>query len=299
MATEEHLHQAWTERAWTENRAYLVDMAFRMLGDIGRAEDVVQEAFDRLSRSDFDAIEDARGWLIVVTSRLCLDVIRSARNRRERPLGDDELGVGADTTGAPADPADRVTLDESIRLALLVVLERLSPGERVAFVLHDIFGVPFDTVAETVGRPEATCRQLARRARQKLEAPEGRRRVEVTRHEHRLVTERFLAACANGRFEDLIGVLDPDVTGWVDLFPDRVVHGASSVAGNLVRYWAGHSLVSLPLTDHPCLLAFVDREVAALISLRVADERVTEIHVYVRNETLGFLRTRLAPLGRD
>ena len=269
-----------------------------MLGDIGRAEDAVQEAFDRLSRSDFDAIEDARGWLIVVTSRLCLDVIRSARHRREWPVGGDELEVAADPAGAPADPADRVTLDESIRLALLVVLERLSPAERVAFVLHDIFGVPFDTVAETVGRPEATCRQLARRARQKLARPDGQRRVEVTPHEHRVVTDRFLAACANGRFDDLLGVLDPNVTGWVDLFPDRVVRGAASVASNLVRFWAGHSLVSLPLTDHPCVLAFVDRDVASLISLRVAGERVDEIHVYAKRDTLAFLRARLAPLGQ-
>jgi RNA polymerase sigma-70 factor, ECF subfamily len=295
MATEEQLHQVWAE-----NRAYLVDMAFRMLGDIGRAEDAVQEAFDRLSRCDFDAIEDARGWLIVVTSRLCLDVIRSARNRREQPIEGDELDIGADSdmTGAPADPADRVTLDESIRLALLVVLERLSPGERVAFVLHDIFGVPFDTVAETVGRPEATCRQFARRARQKLEAPDGRRRVEVTPHEHRVVTDRFLAACANGRLDDLLQVLDPDVTGWVDLFPERVAHGASAVAANLVRYWTGHSLVSLPLIDQPCVVAFIDREVAALISLRVTEGRISEIHVYAQSHTLGFLRSRLAPLGR-
>jgi RNA polymerase sigma-70 factor, ECF subfamily len=293
MATEDQL-----QRAWSENRAYLVDMAFRMLGDIGRAEDAVQEAFDRLSRRDFDAIEDARGWLIVVTSRLCLDVIRSARNRREVPVGD-ELHVGPDASGAPADPADRVTLDESIRLALLVVLERLSPAERVAFVLHDIFGVPFDTVAETVGRPEATCRQLARRARQKLEAPQGRRRTEVAPHEHRVVTDRFIAACASGRFEGLLEVLDPDVTGWVDLFPDRVVHGATAVADNLVRYWTGHSLVSLPLTDRPCVVAFVDRDVAALISLRVEADRIAEIHVYARPDTLGFLRTRLAPLGRQ
>jgi RNA polymerase sigma-70 factor, ECF subfamily len=291
MATDEQLH-----RAWTENRAYVVDMAFRMLGDIGRAEDAVQEAFDRLSRTDFDAIEDARGWLIVVTSRLCLDVIRSARARRERPLDADELEVDADVTGVPADPADRVTLDESIHLALLVVLQRLSPAERVTFVLHDIFGVPFDTVAETVGRPEATCRQLARRARQKLEAPDGRRRVDVTTQEHRVVTDRFLSACANGRFDDLLEVLDPEVTGWVDLFPDRVVHGASSVAANLLRYWTGHSLVSLPLTDQPCVLAFVDRDVAALISLRVAEGRVAEIHVYAQSDTLGFLRTRLALL---
>src|SRR5215471_12607767 len=157
MPTEQQIRDVWVE-----HRPSVVDMAFRMVGDIGRAEDVVQEAFQRLSQSDFDAIEDARGWLIVVTSRLCLDMTRSARHRREEPVAADKLPVQAqDVTSDLVDPADRVTLDDGVRLALLVVLERLTPPERVAFVLHDIFGVPFETVAATVGRPEATCRQLA------------------------------------------------------------------------------------------------------------------------------------------
>ena len=286
------------EEAWTEHRPYLVDMAFRMLGDIGRAEDVVQEAFQRLSQSDFDALEDARGWLIVVTSRLCLDVIRSARNRRERPVEEPELAERVDVAGlgsaSPADPADRVTLDDSVRLALLVVLERLSPAERVTFVLHDIFGVPFDTVALTVGRPEATCRQLARRARLKLEADEGGRRTPVSTDEHRVVTDRFIAACASGSFDDLVAVLDPDVTGGVDLLPGLVVYGAERVAANLLRYWGdGASLVSLPVVDNPCLLAFVDRDVAGLISLTVRDERISEVHVLAAPPALEFLRRRV------
>jgi RNA polymerase sigma-70 factor (ECF subfamily) len=272
-------------------------MAFRMLGDIGRAEDVVQEAFHRLSQSDFDAIQDARGWLIVVTSRLCLDVIRSARNRHERPVEESELVERVDIVRlGSADPADRVTLDDSVRLALLVILERLSPAERVAFVLHDIFGVPFDTVAETVGRPEATCRQLARRARLKLEADDGGRRIPVSPDEHRLVTDRFIAACANGSFEDLMAVLDPDVSGGVDLLPGLVVHGADRVAANLLRYWGDRaSLVSLPLVDNPCLLAFVDREVAGLISLTVRGERISEVHVFAAPPALDFLRQRVLP----
>src|SRR6516225_7806726 len=116
MPTEQQIKDAWIE-----HRPYLVDMAFRMLGDIGRAEDVVQEAFQRLSRSDFDAIEDPRGWLIVVTSRLCLDVTRSARHRHEQPVGGPELAERFETSGtAGTDPADRVTLDDGVRLALLV-----------------------------------------------------------------------------------------------------------------------------------------------------------------------------------
>jgi RNA polymerase sigma-70 factor (ECF subfamily) len=291
MPTEQQI-----KHAWVDHRPYLVDMAFRMLGDIGRAEDVVQEAFQRLSRSDFDAIEDARGWLIVVTSRLCLDVTRSARHRHEQPVGGPELAERFDGSGTGlTDPADRVTLDDGVRLALLVVLERLSPAERVAFVLHDIFGVPFDTIAETVGRPEATCRQLARRARLKLEASDGARRAAVTADEHRLVTDRFIAACASGSFEDLLAVLDPDVTGGVDLRPGLVVRGASSVAGNLLRYWESATLVSLPFVDNPCLLGFVDRDVAGLISLTVRGEHVTEIHVYCEPRALDFLRGHVLP----
>jgi RNA polymerase sigma-70 factor (ECF subfamily) len=289
MPTEQQISDVWTE-----HRPYLVDMAFRMLGDIGRAEDVVQEAFQRLSQSDFDGIQDARGWLIVVTSRLCLDVVRSARARREEPVDGYELEtrVGQATTEL-FDPADRVTLDDGVRLALVVVLERLSPAERVAFVLHDIFGVPFDVVSETVGRPEATCRQLARRARLKLEAPDGARRTSVSVDEHRLVTERFIAACANGNFDDLLAVLDPDVTGGVDLRPGLVVHGAQSVARNLVHFWGwGASLVSLPFVDHPCILAFADRDLAALLSLTVSGDRVTKIHVYAEPRALEFLRAR-------
>ena len=291
MPTEEQIKDAWTD-----HRPYLVDMAFRMLGDIGRAEDVVQEAFQRLSRSDFDAIEDARGWLIVVTSRLCLDVIRSARHRHERPVGGQELAERLEQTGGGGpDPADRVTLDDGVRLALLVVLERLTPAERVAFVLHDIFGVPFDAVAETVGRPEATCRQLARRGRLKLEAPDGARRATVTPDEHRLVTDQFIAACASGSFEDLLAVLDPDVTGGVDLIPGFVEHGAENVAGNLLRYWESATLVSLPLVDNPCLLGFVDRDVAGLLSLTVAGGRITEIHVYCEPRALDFVREHVLP----
>ena len=164
--------------AWRVHRPYLVDLAFGMLADIGAAEDAVQEAFSRLARSDFERIEDQRGWLIVVTSRICLDQIQSARSRRERAHESStiEFAGPAATRAAFVDPADRVTLDDEIRLALLVVLERLSPAERVVFVLHDIFQMPFDTIAESVGRPAPTCRQLARRARLKIRSERARAR---------------------------------------------------------------------------------------------------------------------------
>src|SRR5215467_5414454 len=155
--------------AWKENRTYLIDLAFRMLGDIGAAEDIVQEAFSRLISAGPGQIEDERGWLIVVTSRLCLDQIRSARSRRERVHDSGVIEtIPRIAATVSADPADRVTLDDSVRLALLVVLQRLSPAERVVFVLHDIFQVPFDAVAEATGRTVPACRQLAARARRKI-----------------------------------------------------------------------------------------------------------------------------------
>ena len=147
MASDDQIGQAWTA-----NRAYLIDLAFRMLGDIGAAEDVVQEAFFRLVQTPLGGVDDARGWLIVVTSRLCLDRIKSAPWRRER-AADMAARADRDMASDAPDPADRVTLDDEVRLALLVVLEQLSPAERVAFVLHDVFQLPFDLIAETVGRP--------------------------------------------------------------------------------------------------------------------------------------------------
>src|ERR1700752_3164370 len=148
--------------AWRNHRPYLVNLAYQMLGDVGEAEDVAQEAFLRLSRSDAAQIDDVRAWLTVVAGRLCLDQVRSARARHEQS---DESGVLDITPLREADPADRVTLDDEVRTAMLEVLRRLSPGERVAFVLHDIFQMPFEEIAETVGRPVGSCGQLARRAR--------------------------------------------------------------------------------------------------------------------------------------
>src|SRR5215472_12300870 len=154
--------------AYQAHRPYLIDLAFRMLGDLGAAEDVVQDAFSRLMGAEAGEIEDYRGWLIVVTSRLCLDQIRSARTRRERAHDAAEIEFIAPPQSGLTDPADRVTLDDRVRIALLVMLQRLSPAERVVFVLHEVFSVPFDAIAATVGRSGPACRQLARRARQKI-----------------------------------------------------------------------------------------------------------------------------------
>ena len=286
--TEEQ-HDEVVIQAWNEHRPYLVDLAFRMLGDIGAAEDVVQDAFSRLLRARPGEIEDERGWLIVVTSRLCLDQIRSARSRRERPhdAGEIEFVPGRAAAGrdAAVDPADRVTLDDDVRLALLVVLQRLSPAERVVFVLHDIFGVPFESVAQTVGRPTATCRQLARRARQKIEDGQGGARFDVGAAEHREVTEKFIAACAGGDLDGLLEVLAPDAWGDFDAGPGDprtfgVIRGAVRVARNLLRYWGpGATLVTHPVAGQPALLGFAGRELAGILVLRMRGDKIEAVHV--------------------
>ena len=291
-------------QAWNEHRPYLVDLAFRMLGDIGAAEDVVQDAFARLLKVSPGEIADERGWLIVVTSRLCLDQIRSARARRERPhdAGEIEFVPGDQafvSRPESADPADRVTLDDSVRLALLVVLQRLSPAERVVFVLHDIFGVPFGSIAETVGRPVPTCRQLARRARQKIADGQGTATFEVGAAEHRQVTEKFIAACASGDLDGLLQVLAPDAWGDFDGGPGdpqagRVTRGAVQVARRLLYYWGpGATLVSLSAAGQPVLLAFTGRVLGGILIFTMRAGKIQAIHVIGDPRQLAFVGAQL------
>src|SRR5271163_2785350 len=261
-------------QAWRQHRPYLVNLAYQMLGDVGGAEDVAQEAFLRLSRADITAIDDVRAWLTVVAGRLCLDQVRSARSRHERPE-DISSEVSALNQSRRPDPADRVTLDDEVRTALWEVLRRLSPAERVSFVLHDVFGVPFDAVAETVGRPVGTCRQLARRARAKFTMAQPKL-TEVASAEHQLVTERFITACANGDIAALTAVLDPTVWGVGTILadpapPPQVNHGPYAVATNLMRYLSPEvTLVSGP-AGQPVLLAFAERRLFAAIVLTIRD----------------------------
>ena len=284
-------------QAYRDHRPYLVDLAFRMLGDIGAAEDAVQDAFTRLLAADVGEIEDERGWLIVVTSRLCLDRIRSARARRERPHDSAGIEFIAPPAGALANPADRVTLDDSVSLALLVVLQRLSPAERVVFVLHDIFGMPFPVVARTVGRTAPACRQLATRARRKIAEGQGAR-ADVASAEHRLVTEKFIAACANGDLDGLLAVLAPDAWGDIDLGPEgparEVVHGAAQIAANLLRFWGPARLVSQPLAGQPALLGFRDRDLAGVLVLGMRGELIESVHVIADPRKLATLGLQLS-----
>jgi len=289
------------DEAWLAHRTHLIGLAFGMLGDIGAAEDAVQDAFSRLAGTEFDHIEDERGWLTVVTSRICLDQIRSARARREQvgEVATIESAGGALLQSPGVDPADRVTLDDEVRLALLVVLQRLAPAERVVFVLHDIFQLPFDTVSATVGRPAPTCRQLARRAREKIEREHPHGRAAVGPAEHRLVAENFVDACASGDLGTLIRVLDPDVTGVIDLGPSdprtgRVFRGAQGVAANVLRYLAPATLVVNPMGDRTIVLAFTGRRLWAVFTMTVVNGLVTELDGLADPDKIGLLGAQLA-----
>src|SRR5438067_5124362 len=194
------------DRAWRDHRRHLLDIAFRVLGNLSDAEDAVQEAFARLAAADIDAIDDVGGWLVVVVSRVCFDRLR--RERRHPEAASEEASTTSET-----DPADRVTLDDSVRIALHVLLERLTPAERTAFVLHDVFRYPFDAISEIVGRSPAACRQLASRARRVVGDAAAHSRFVVESAEQRRVTDQFMAACATGDLDGLLAVLDPDIDG--------------------------------------------------------------------------------------
>lgn len=270
------------DTAWHDHRPYLVNLAYQMLGDVGEAEDVVQEAFLRLARTDVSQIDDVRGWLTVVAGRLCLDQMRSARARYEHPDSSGALDVAA---SRELDPADRVTLDDEVRSALWEVPRRLSPGERVAFVLHDVFRLPFDEIAQTVGRPVGTCRQLARRARAKF-AEASPRPADVSDAEYRAVTEKFMTACANGDLRGLTAVLDPAVWGVGTILgdgapPPQVNHGPHDVAANLLRYLGhGATLVNGP-AGQPVLLAFMKRRLFAVLVFTLRDASILKIEATV------------------
>jgi len=226
----------WLAEEFEEHRPHLRAAAYRMLGSVSEAEDAVQEAWLRLSRSDAAAIENLGGWLTTVVARVCLNVLRS--RRREEPLGvrvPDPIVSSEDGV----DPEHEALLADSVGLALLVVLETLGPAERLAFVLHDMFGVPFDEIAPIVGRSPAAARQLASRARRRVQgAPTA---PDAGLPAQRAVVDAFFAAAREGDFEALVTVLDPDVVLRADGGASRPgttveVHGARAVAARAMTF---------------------------------------------------------------
>ena len=219
-------------------RVHLRGVAYRMLGSLSEAEDAVQESWLRLSRSNTDEVENLGGWLTTVTARVCLDMLRSRKTRREDSLETyvpDPIVSRED----PHDPEQEALLADSVGLALLVVLEMLEPAERLALVLHDMFALPFDEIAPVVGRSSQAARQLASRARRRVQ---GTSPVpDADRAQQRWVVDAFMAASRDGDFDALVAVLDPDVLLRVDYgvngpFPSKLVRGAANVAKNALLF---------------------------------------------------------------
>jgi RNA polymerase sigma factor (sigma-70 family) len=226
----------WLAERFEEHRTRLRSVAYRMLGSLSEADDAVQEAWVRLSRTDASEVENLGGWLTTVVGRVSLNMLRSRTSRREVPLGvhmPEPIVDRADGT----DPEHEALLADSVGLALLVVLETLSPPERLAFVLHDIFGVPFDEIAPIVDRSPDAARQLASRARRRVRSENTVPDADLDTQ--RRVVDAFLAAARDGDFEALLEVLDPDVVLRADLGPvggSREVRGARAVAGQALFY---------------------------------------------------------------
>ncbi|WP_344532269.1 sigma-70 family RNA polymerase sigma factor [Streptomyces albiaxialis] len=221
-----------------DHRSHLRAVAHRMLGSLSEADDAVQETWLRLSRSDTSGVENLGGWLTTVVGRVCLDMLRSRGVRREEPL-DGGVHVPDPVVSAAdgVDPEHEALLADSVGLALLVVLETLSPPERLAFVLHDLFAVPFDEIAPVVGRTPAAARQLASRARRRVQG--GAPATDPDRDRQRAVVEAFLAAARGGDLQGLLALLDPDVVARSDGGPTlggSVRHGARAVAEGALLY---------------------------------------------------------------
>jgi RNA polymerase sigma factor (sigma-70 family) len=233
----------WLAERFEENRRHLRAVAYRMLGSVAEADDAVQEAWLRLSRSDTGGVENLGGWLTTVVARVCLDMLRSRESRHEEPLGAQVPDIGTGEGGI--DPEHEALLADSVGPALLVVLETLVPAEGIAFVLHDMFAVPFGEIAPIVGRSPAAARQLASRARRRVQGADRVTEADLTRQ--REVVDAFLAASRGGDFGALLAVLDPDVVLRADRAAVRMgaskeVRGAPAVADT----FSGRARVAQP-----------------------------------------------------
>jgi RNA polymerase sigma factor (sigma-70 family) len=255
--------KAWLSERFEAQRAQLRGVAYRMLGSLGEAEDALQESWLRVSRADTSEVENLGGWLTTVVARVSLDMLRSRKSRREESL---EEAPAKPVASRPdtLDPEQEAVLADSVGLALLVVLEHLTPTERLAFVLHDLFGMSFDDISPIVGRSPAAARQLASRARRRVRGRDAAARRDVTAQ--RQVVEAFLAAAREGNFEALLGVLDPGVVRRADaaaLPPGAVreLRGAEAVAKGAL---AGARRAG-PL---PAVLALIDGKVGVVVAPR-------------------------------
>jgi RNA polymerase sigma factor (sigma-70 family) len=261
-----------------DNRTHLRAVAYRMLGSVSEADDAVQESWLRLSRADTSGVENLRAWLTTVVARVCLDKLRSRDSRREVPFGPhvpDPIVSHADGV----DPEHEALLADSVGLALLVVLETLGPAERLAFVLHDMFAVPFDEIAPIVGRSPAAARQLASRARRRVQGASPEPDVDMARQ--REIVDAFLAAARGGDFDALLALLDPEVVFRVDRGParaSRVIRGAPAVIAE-ARAYARLAPAARPalVNGAPGIVVVPEGRLYAVFGITVAGDRIVEI----------------------
>ncbi|HEY1176476.1 MAG TPA: RNA polymerase sigma-70 factor [Phytomonospora sp.] len=289
-----------TTELFTEHRRLLFSVAYRMLGSVADAEDAVQDSWLRWSAVDPSAVDHPKAYLVKVVTTTALNRLRAARARRESYLGPwlpEPLPTGPDV-------AEEAEMAESVSLAMLVVLETLSPDERAVFVLREVFGHPHAEIAEALGKPEATVRQLAHRARSHVQA--RRPRFETDRARQREATDRFLAATLDGDVESLMAVLAPDVTLITDgggriTAARNPVSGADKVARFLLgvssRPWHGVDLSELryaeaELNGAPALIVYLHGTPVATVAVEVADGRITAVRMVANPEKLGHLPER-------
>jgi RNA polymerase sigma-70 factor (ECF subfamily) len=282
--------QTWQAEQFERHRGHLHAVAYRMLGSLSEADDAVQEAWLRLSRADTDAVENMGGWLTTVVGRVCLDMLRARRSRREDYVGTwlPEPIVAADDAPSPEDEA---LMADSVGLAMLVVLETLSPAERLAFVLHDTFGVPFDEIAPIVGRTPTAARQLASRARRRVRGAAPIADPDLARQ--REVVGAFLAAARAGDFEALVAVLDPDVVFRADggeagrgVLPP--VQGAEAVARRVLARGTPLAPYGRQALVNGAAGAYVEigGTVRAVVGFTVVAGRIAEIDLMLDPEKL-------------
>jgi len=266
-----------------EHRAYLHAVAYRMLGSASEADDAVQETWLRLARADRDDVRDQRAWLTTIVARICLDMLRSRTSRREVAL--DEPPPAGDP-----DPEQEAVLADSVGVALLVVLDTLSPAERLAFVLHDTFSVPFDRIAAILGRSVPATKMLASRARRRIRASTGdvgadAADVDTDTAGRWRVVEAFLAASRRGDFAALLDLLDPDVTARADASAAPAgqpvtLAGAQTVARQALAFSGNAQHARVGLVDGaPAILVEPHGRLALVLTFEIADDRIVELSI--------------------
>ncbi len=278
----------WLTERFEENRPRLRGVAYRMLGSLSEAEDAVQEAWLRLNRIDTASVENLDGWLTTVVSRVCLDVLRSRKSRREEPIGA-QLTEPSVARGEGADPEGEAVLADSVGVALLVVLDTLTPAERLAFVLHDLFAVPFDQIGSIVGRSPAAVKQLASRARRRVRGAPAP--PDAGRARQRELVEAFVRAARAGDLQGLLAVLDPDAVihidaaARIDAPPSeagmaREVRGASTWAKRTIALSRGLQSVQLALINGSVGLIVAPRgKLSRALTFTFTNARVGRVEV--------------------